>query len=304
MTPESSARPQEEPDRSPAPAPQPPSAAGQAPQAKPAPRPLGEEPPLSRPGAEPYIPLPGVPAPKKSRWWLAVAAAAALAAAAAGLKLRQAPAPVPAPQAASQAQQVLLVTPADRDAAATAYARQLLDKPGAAAALASQAQAIKAERAAPAAAARQAAPAGPEGMARQVDEALALSAQSVRQAVVDGSAGFYTFHFQDPDGAGGDVIDVSVDGVTLARVVTSGAPSSLTIPLDARTTHTIKETLVYARDRRVYVRAGGQDNDAGAAAQAHVSVASSAGEVRSSMLLGQSQTWTVQMGGAASSLGQ
>ncbi len=269
-----------------------------SPEAQPQSRPEAP-PPSSRPGAEPYIPLPSAPPAGKNRWWLALAAAlAAAAVVGVGVK-RHSAALAPATQTAAQTQQVLIVTPADRDAAATASAQALLKQDGAPSRLDAQAAKLKQDLAGPVAQP----PTGNPAPQQQVEQALALSPQSVRQAVVDGSAGFYTFHFRDPTGGGGDVIDVAVDGVTIARVVTSPEPASLTIPLDPRTTHTITETLVYARDRRVYVRAGGARTDAGAGAQAHVSVASSAGEVRSNVLLGQSEQWTVRMGGAGS-LGQ
>ena len=253
--------------------------------------------------AEAYIPLPQAPAPpKKSRWLAALAAAALLALGAAGALHRKATAPPVAPPAAAVSQKAFMIAPQDRDAEATALAQRILARDAQTHELAALNRKLREERAAAPAAG---APAGPQSAKeRQVAEALAAVPQGVRQSIVDGSAGFYTFRFIELKDEGGDVFDVSVDGVPVARVVTSRQLSTLTIPLDPKVAHTITETLVFARDRRVYVKDGPAGSPQQPSNQASLGIASSAGEMRGrTMSAGENENWTVQMGGGAGTMG-
>jgi hypothetical protein len=246
---------------------------------------------------EAYIPLPDGPKepPKKSRWPLIAALIAALAVGGAAVyktKTSQAPA---SPPAAAATEKVFVVTEADRDAEALAFAKEVLARDGKTGELAAAAEQAKKERAAPV-------PGTPLSPAkekeRQIVAALAAAPEGLRQSVVDGGAGFYTFRFQETRDEGGDVFEIAVDGVAVARVTTSPQLQTLTIPLDPKTQHTITETLIFARDRRVYEKGAPERTGPAPTGRAALGVSSSKGEMRATtMETGQSESWTVRMGG-------
>lgn len=255
---------------------------------------------------EAYIPLPKAPEPPKKRGWLVAVAAAVLAVAAAGV-LRQrvavtppiAPAvgPIVAPIVQEAQRGSLAFAARDFDAAATSEAKRLLAGPRRDAELAAAKARLEQKRAA-----------SPEQLAaldknetpeQRVAETLVASPEGVRAQVEKGAAGFYTFHIQAED-EGGDVIDVLVDGAPVARVITSREGATVSVPLDPKAPHVFTETLVFARDRRVYVKDAPQSAAPPPQAQTRLGIASSAGESRSGAVgPGGSESWTVQMGGGA-----
>ena len=251
--------------------------------------------PDGRMAGEPYTPLPEVAKRPRARWL--VAAVLLLGLGAAGVLRHQAPVSVataPAVQAAAEA--VFKVSPQDFDAQATAVARRLLERDRQTHELDALAQRLLEQRASAATAPKE--PSSPEAaQERQVLAALALAPQSVRQSIIDGSAGFYTFYFQELRDEGGDVWDIAVDGAAVARIVTSRRLTTLTIPLDPRTPHTITETLVFARERTVYVKQAPPGAPAAPANATRLSILSSQGEMHSrTMGPGDSQNWTVRTG--------
>lgn len=223
----------------------------------------------------------------KSRRWWPFLLALGLAAGGLGVKLGRHSSAPPLPPPPIQAQaQVLDYSSQDLDAAATQAAKELLAREERTHELA----AIDREKAKPVTPRQQAA------------AALAAMPTAQRADVASGRIGFYTFHLAELVDEGGDVYDISVDGLPILRVTASRELKTITIPIDASKPHTVTQTLVFARPRAIYAKngVGGPPPEAGG--QASLTIRSSAGEVRSHLSSpGQSETWTTQFHGTLAS---
>jgi len=271
---------------SPEPEPEPRPEAAPSPEARPSVRPAGEN---ARGPAEAYTSMPSFEAPKKR--WGPLVLALVMAAGAAGFGLRhRAPSPAAAPL--SDSANILAYSQKDFDQETTASARAILARDGQTHELEVLDHDRRAEHARPAA------PAAPSA-GEQAALELAAAPQALRDQVSSGRAGFYTFQLAELVDEGGDVYDITVDGVPLLRITTSPQLKTITLPIDASKPHTVTQTLVFARPRSVYAKDGTGAPPPQPQAVSSLTIRTSEGEAASHLSgAGQSEAWTTQFRGS------